>query len=287
MFDKTKKKKSRKILIRNIRLFLLVIFNFWLVVFIFCLIFLNQNLKLEVFFFDVGQGDATLIKNISGHNILIDGGPDNLVLRRLGETLPFWSREIDYLILSHYHDDHLIGLVEVLRRYKVNQIIYLENNFSSPALKIFLNEAQKRKIKILKLISAAKINFSPTCFLALLNPESLGIKSEANNSVVTKISCESKKFLFSGDNGFKVENILLKIAWDVKADIFKASHHGSNTSNSLAFLKAVNPQQIIVSVGALNRFKHPGEQFLERIKNLSLKIIRTDQSGTIRIFSQY
>lgn len=242
---------------------------------------------MEVVFLDVGQGDAVLIKNISGNNILIDGGPDNLVLRRLGENLPFWSREIDYLILSHYHDDHLVGLIEVLKRYKINNLIYLENNFFSPVLKLFLSEAEKKEIKIFKLISNAKINFSATCFLDLLNPESLGVKSEANNSVVTKINCESKKFLFSGDNGFKVENALLKINWNLQADIFKASHHGSNYSNGLAFLKAVEPQKIIVSVGALNRFNHPGDQFLERTIEAGLEIIRTDQVGTVKIFGQY
>jgi len=284
-FDKLKSKKS--FLFRIIGRCILVIFCFCLLGYLLRLIISNQKSRLEVIFLDVGQGDAILIKNISGNNILIDGGPDNLVLRRLGEMLPFWSRKIDYLILSHYHDDHLVGLVEVLKRYRIENIIYLENNFSSPILKLFLQEAEKRKIKILKLFSSARINFSSTCFLDLLNPESLGVKSEANNSVVTKINCESKKFLFSGDNGFKVENALLKINWNLQADIFKASHHGSNYSNGLVFLKAVKPQKIIVSVGALNRFNHPGEQFLGRTLEAGLEIIRTDQAGTIKIFGQY
>lgn len=287
MFNQEKKKINKKSLIKNVSLFLLVIFVFFLGIYLLISGILNWQPRFEINFFDVGQGDSILIKNMNGNNILIDGGPDNLVLRRLGETLPFWSREIDYLILSHYHDDHLIGLIEVLRRYKINHLVYLENNFSSPLLKIFFSEAEKRKIKIIKLISSARINFSDVCFLDLLNPESLGIKSEANNSVIAKVNCESKKFLFSGDNGFKVENALLEINWDLRADIFKASHHGSNYSNSRAFLKKISPQQIIVSVGADNRFNHPGQKFLELTEELGVKIKRTDQLGNIKIFSQY
>ena len=92
------------------------------------IIFFYSHQKLtEVDFLDVGQGDAALIKIAKGKTILIDGGPDNLVLKRLGENLPFFKRKIDLVILSHSHDDHVIGLLEILYRYKIDTIIYVDD----------------------------------------------------------------------------------------------------------------------------------------------------------------
>jgi competence protein ComEC len=80
--------------------------------------------ELQVSFLDIGQGDSILIETPAGHNILIDGGPDNKVLTGLGGNLPFWERTIDLMILTHPHIDHVAGLSEVLRRYEVNRVMW-------------------------------------------------------------------------------------------------------------------------------------------------------------------
>jgi len=244
----------------------------------------NKPQKLEVDFLDVGQGDAALIKMPSGEVILIDGGPDNRVLRRLGESLPFYHRQIDMIILSHYHDDHAVGLVETIKRYRVKTLIYAPAAALTPAAKEMLTAAAGQSLSILALEQQARISYNNGCFMNLLNPTSLKIKSDGNNSLVARLDCDGQKVLFAGDNSLAVEKTLVNSGWDLSATVFKASHHGSNSANSELFLSAVSPKLMVISVGADNRFGHPHPQVLARMNNLGIKTERTDQAGTIRIF---
>lgn len=238
----------------------------------------------EIDFFDVGQGDASLIKMPGGKVILIDGGPDNLVLKRLGENLPFYKRKIDLVVLSHPHDDHIIGLLEVIRRYKVGAIIYVGEEEKPELLDLLLKIAKQRDIELINLKNEANIDYLPVCSLYLLNPESLKIKNDDNNSIIARLDCASLTALFSGDNNSAVEKALLKTEDNWSAEIMKASHHGSKTANSEVFLKAVNPKSFVISVGADNRFGHPHADILERVKKLKIGIKRTDIDGTVKVF---
>lgn len=238
----------------------------------------------EIDFFDVGQGDASLIKMPGGKVILIDGGPDNLVLKRLGENLPFYKRKIDLVVLSHPHDDHIIGLLEVIRRYKVGAIIYVGEEEKPELLDLLLKIAKQRDIELINLKNEANIDYLPVCSLYLLNPESLKIKNDDNNSIIARLDCGSLTALFSGDNNSAVEGALLKTGNDWSAEIMKASHHGSKTANSENFLKAVSPNIFVISVGADNRFGHPHADVLERVKKLKIGIKRTDIDGTVKVF---
>lgn len=249
-------------------------------------IYINTPIKLEVDFLDVGQGDASLIKVPTGQIILIDGGPDNKILRRLGKILPFYHRQIDFIILSHYHDDHATGLVEIIKRYKVKNLIYAASEESSAAFQEILKIAEDKDIKIYVLDNQVKVPFNNECFLNLLNPIILGIKVDGNNSLVTKLDCERRKYLFTGDNSLTVEKALINSGWDLKTDVLKAAHHGSNSANSELFLGATNPKIMIISVGADNKFGHPNPKVLERAAEIGLIIKRTDKEGNIKLISQ-
>lgn len=257
---------------------------YFIVLFLFS--YVCQRSKLEVDFLDVGQGDAELIKTKSGKIILIDGGPGDLVLRRLGENLPFYRRQIDLIIFSHYHEDHVTGLISVLERYKVNKIIYADNKTAiNQTAEAFLTKAKSKSIPIIIVNNRATVKLGDDCILNFLNPVSLNIKSDPNNSLVAKLDCDRQKLLFSGDNNSAVEKALLKSDFDVKADVFKASHHGSNTSNSEAFLNKVAPKLIIIPVGKDNKFGHPSPKVLEKIKEIGIIVKRTDQDNTIKIIN--
>jgi len=238
--------------------------------------------KPEIDFFDVGQGDSSLIK-VGGKTVLIDGGPDNIVLKRLGENLPYFKRRIDYVFISHFHDDHISGLFEVIRRYQIGEIIYMRGAESSELMDALLKMAEAKHIKILALPSQANLNLGSGCSFFLLNPYSLYINKDANNSLVAKLNCSSFKALFTGDDNAAVEAALIKTGKDWSGDFFKAAHHGSKTANSAEFLRAVNPRLIVISVGALNRFGHPSQEIIERLSNMGFKFKRTDQIGTVKI----
>jgi beta-lactamase superfamily II metal-dependent hydrolase len=260
---------------------------FFLVTSIFFIsLYISRPGFLEVDYFDVGQGDSALIKTPSHKLILIDGGPDNLVLRRLGENLKFYQRKIDYIILSHFHDDHITGLIEVIKRYDVKNFIYLDS-YDSSLLNNLLDLAKSRKVKIMALNNSAKLNLDQKCFASLFNPNVLKIKPDQNNSIITKLECGRDTFLFLGDNSLIVEEALINNGFNLRAMVLKASHHGSKTANSEAFLSAVKPLNFIISVGISNRFNHPSPEILERAAALGFKIFRTDKQGTIKIYSLF
>lgn len=239
--------------------------------------------KLEVAFLDVGQGDSTLVKPPGRQVILIDGGPDNSVLSGLGKNLPFYRRRIDVVIVSHYHDDHVAGLVEVLNRYHVKKIIYPSNSPTSEISKLFLSTAARLRIPIIYLSSTAQLDWGADCSMSLLNPDIFGIKPDDNDSLVAKLDCRQTKFLFSGDNSSKVEQALIDSGDDWSADVLKASHHGSITASSIKFLNFVQPKLFVISVGVDNRFGHPSPIVLDRVSGLGITIKRTDQEGIIKL----
>lgn len=303
---KDKKNKERKINFLE-KLFLKMFLGFLVLMFsiLFFLFFrrllVNKNFP-AVIFFDVGQGDSILLRNIGGKNILIDGGPDNLVIKKLGKFLPYFSRHLDLVILSHYHDDHVIGLIETQRRYKIGTLVLSQGAKSGAIQDLLLtlmeaeknsflnNNKAKNKTKIIYIDSLAQYNLA-SCDLFFLNPRFLEIPENDNNSLITKLDCPSSDFLFSGDNELEVEKALFEsggllngFEFDLSADVFKASHHGSKTSNSDEFLELISPKVFVISAGLNNRFNHPAQEILERVEKIGLFIKRTDIDGDI-VFS--
>ncbi|MBN2853983.1 MBL fold metallo-hydrolase [Patescibacteria group bacterium] len=275
----------KKIILKIFLFFLVLVFLF--LFFLFLSKFFNNKNYPAVIFFDVGQGDAILLRNINGKNILIDGGPDNLVIKKLGKFLPYFSRRLDFVIISHYHDDHVMGLIETLRRYKIENLILAEGSKSGARQDLLLSLVleEKNKIKIIYLDSKAEYNLG-FCDLIFFNPNILAIPENNNNSLITKLACSNLNFLFSGDNELEVEKALLEevdllkeLKIDLRAEVFKASHHGSKTSNSYEFLKMVNPDIFVISVGLNNRFNHPAQEIVERVMDMGLEIKRTDVEG--------
>ncbi len=246
--------------------------------------FLRCDNRLKISFLDVGQGDSVLIKTPGGQVILIDGGPDNKVLWELGESLPFYRRRIDFLVLSHYHDDHLVGLIEVIKRHRVGTLIYSGKDADSLLIAELLEVVSQNKVALRALDGQARLSFGVDCFLNLLNPDILGIKEDPNNSLVSRLDCNGRRLLSSGDNNEAVEKALLGSGWPLEADIFKASHHGSDTSNSLDFLERIDPRLVVIPVGRDNRFGHPSPGILERIEDFGIRIKRTDQDGRVVIY---
>ncbi len=248
---------------------------------------LRHTSKLEVVFLEVGQGDATLLKLPDKSRVLVDGGPDNVILHRLGEELFFYERRLDFLVVSHFHDDHIAGFIEIMRRYRVGALVYAAGLEAGVLGEILLEEAKRLDVDTIIIEGEGKISFSASfiseeCILQFFNPLALGVKPDSNNSLLTKLNCASLKFLFAGDNEEKTEAMLLSSDFDLRADIFKASHHGSKTSNRQDFLGAINPKIMVIPVGENNKFNHPSQETLLIAENLDIEIRRTDKEGTIR-----
>jgi len=118
---------------------------------LFAIVYINEYKKideLKVVFFDVGQGDSIYIETPGGSDILIDGGPDNKILDKLGREMPFWDRSLDLVILTHPHADHVNGLVEVLTRYKVEEILYTGVSYNNQAYFELQDLVSRKNIKV-------------------------------------------------------------------------------------------------------------------------------------------
>lgn len=248
-----------------------------------------QRQNLEVDFLDVGQGDAILIKTPYNQNILIDGGPDNSVLSKLGENLAFYDKNIDLLILTHPHSDHVTGLVEILRRYNVKKVIFTGVSYSASYYSAFLDIIQKQNIPTEIIKGPEDITFGDNLILKILYPYSdiSGQKFDNVNdeSIISKLIYYNESFLMTGDAETETEERLINNKIDISADVLKVSHHGSCASLDQKVLDAVRPETAVISVSTDNKYGHPCDQTLNLLKNNNIKILRTDSLGTLKFIS--
>jgi len=242
--------------------------------------------KLKIYFFDVGQGDSSLIITPEGKKILVDGGPDNSVIEKLGQDLPFYDKKIDAVILSHPHADHVGGLPEVLRRYQVGKIYFTGILHTAPEYLEFLQLVKEKNISVEVVKNYHEQILENNLTLDYLYPTAdlSGTKMENlnNSSIVFKLTYVSTTALYMGD--FENEEMFASSS-AVKADLLKVGHHGSTNANSQEFLKAVSPLYAVIEVGLDNQFGHPHFRTLYYLQQLGAKIFRTDQDGDVEFVS--
>jgi len=245
--------------------------------------------RLEVDFLDVGQGDSILIKAPAGEKILIDGGPDNKVLEELGAHLSWRDKTFDLVILTHPHADHLTGLIEVLKRYQVKKIMLTGVAYDDQTYRHFLDLARQQKIPEIIVSGPKSLDLGDNCYLKILYPfsslENTQVKKLNNSSIVSQLIYGRNKFLFMGDTEVENEKKLLAANIDLKSDVLKVGHHGSATASSEEFLQKVSPQLAVIEVGAGNKFGHPAPSTLDRLRQLNIKIWRTDLDKTLEIYA--
>ncbi|MFH1030537.1 MAG: ComEC/Rec2 family competence protein [bacterium] len=254
---------------------------------------------MRVIFFDVGQGDSSLIMT-EDENILIDGGPDKKVIEKLDNYLPFWNRKIDVMVLTHPHADHVIGLIDVLLKYEVGEVWTTDVLHNSPEYLEFLEIMRDKGIKV-KIVGRDAPNIrgisAANARIEILYPNNnLSGEKEVDNlnntSIVLKLNYKDKSFLFTGDIEEEVEKEFCCEVGDshlkgdchlkeLDADVLKVAHHGSNNSSSLCFLEAVKPEFAIISAGKDNDFGMPSLRVLNRLERMGIEVFRTDEDGDV------
>lgn len=262
-------------------LFFLNIFS-WLVFFD-----LEKNKNFEVCFFYVGQGDSILIKTKEGHKILIDGGPDDSILKNYSKLGSTFNKEIDLMVLTHPHKDHLFGLVEVLKKYNVKNILLTNIDFKSSLYEEFKNLIKKENARIFIARKGFVAKFANHGFLKVIYPfeslekQKIRDKHINDTSIVLMLNYFDDKMLFTGDISQKVEAKLILSGQSLEADVLKIAHHGSKDSSSLEFLKEVAPSVAVISVGRNNIYNLPSQEVLNNLEKQKIKVERTDKNGNI------
>lgn len=252
--------------------------------------------KLTIKFYDVGQGDSIFIQTYQGNQILIDGGPSKKILELVGKDMPFFDNQIELVVLSHPHADHVTGLIEVLKKYKVKKILMPEVEFNSEPFEIFNKIIEQKGIKKIYAYTGQRIFLDNATVLDIYFPRPgkliadnksdnwEGNKINPNNSsIVAKLSFGKTKVLFTGDAGFDIENWALP-KFNLDADVLKVGHQGSKFSTSSEFLAEVTPTFSVIEVGK-NSYGHPSPETLERLKKSNTQIYRTDIESTIEFIS--
>lgn len=248
--------------------------------------------NLHISFLDVGQGDAILIQSPAHQDILVDGGPSpRAISLELGKKLPFWDRTIELMVLTHPNADHLTGLVEILRRYKVKHVLLPDLDDDSPLYNEWLRLLKEKDIEHTIAQAGQQIDLGSGAVIEVLNPQIpllSGTESSIdNNSVVLRISLGKVSFLLTADIRREAELELIARRADLDSTVLKVGHHGSDTSTTPEFLAVVNPQLAVIPVGADNRFGHPDDKVMARLKEAigSENIYRTDEQGTIEFIT--
>ena len=244
---------------------------------------------MTVLFADVGQGDMTAIITPSGHRIVVDGGPDAArAAHVLGEALPFWARTIDLLILTHPHDDHVAGLNEILRRYRVSNVLSrAPDDFDSAAYAVWRGMVAREGSNVVVARPGAAFEFADGVRVETLwPPDALlsGTASDVDNaSVAVRIVYGERGFLLTGDLFADGERRLVESGRALRSDVLRIPHHGSATSSSREMLDAVAPSAAVISAGADNPFGHPSPEVLERLKDYMplSRVFVTSERGAI------
>ncbi|OGD56854.1 hypothetical protein A2V71_01120 [Candidatus Berkelbacteria bacterium RBG_13_40_8] len=244
--------------------------------------------KLQIYFLDIGQGDSEYIKMPDGKDILIDGGPGDQVLNELGKVMDFGDRYIDLVVLTHPHADHITGLLEVIKRYKINEVWETGVGYDSATYDEWKKEIKQKNIPQKFVNSGEEKSFhnGQIKFLVLSplsNLENQTVDNVNNVSIVTKLEDGKFTSLFLGDAEKSAQSKFLdKLS---KTTIIKVGHHGSENGTLEDVLKITRPAIAVISVGENNKFNHPSSKTINLLKSYILRIYRTDQNGTVEISS--
>ncbi|MFX4305113.1 MBL fold metallo-hydrolase [Exiguobacterium sp. A1_3_1] len=239
--------------------------------------------QMEVYGFDVGQGDSTFIRT-KEDAILIDGGNNGKgedVVRYLQEL---GVKRLTAVIATHPDADHIGGLDTVLDAFPVDSVYAPRVTHTTETYRDFLLAVKREGVTIKAVKAGFEIPIEAARF-TFLAPLTDGTQDLNSWSAVLRVEHGQDRFLFMGDAPIRTERQLLESDADLSADVLKLGHHGADTSSSLPFLQAVDPKRALISAGQDNAYRHPRPSVLQELKAERITIDRTDQSGTIQYIS--
>jgi competence protein ComEC len=247
--------------------------------------------NLHISFLDVGQGDVILIHK-GNQQVLVDGGPSpQAITLELSQKMPFWDRTIELVVLTHPSADHVTGLVEVLNRYQVKQVLYPDLDYDSSIYKEWLRLVDEKDIKYTIAQAGQEIDLGDGVVIEVLNPRITPLSDTEsdvdNNGVVLRVTGGEVSFLLTADIMWEAEFELITHRASLNSTGLKVAHHGSDTSTTPEFLAVVDPTLAIISVGEDNPYGHPSPEVMARLteKSGSENIYRTDENGTIEFIT--
>ena len=243
--------------------------------------FLSEGYSL-VHFIDVGQGDCTLIESNDGKFGLIDastGDEGAVIVEYLkGRNV----KELDFVVFTHPHEDHIGGGAEVLQNFPADTIYMTSEVQNTLCYNNLIDTIKKRKkngTKVIEPKNGQQFMLSDMCFTVISDGK--GYDDLNDTSICLKLDYKNNSFIFTGDAEKPVEDDILYRNIDIDADVFKCAHHGSSTSNTEPFLDAISPKICVISCGKDNSYGHPHREIRDTLDRRNVEYRRTDLDGTV------
>lgn len=237
---------------------------------------------MTVHFLDVGQGLSILVQS-EGQTLLYDGGGRSASSFTVAYLERQGVAEIDYMISSHYDEDHVAGLIGCLNAFDVRQVIGADYEQDTKIYQSFMNAVEAEGLTVLHPAVGDSFDFGSGSF-TVLAPASIG-EEDNGNSVVIRLDNGENSFLFTGDANLDSEAAMCAAGLELSCDVLSVSHHGSATATGWDFLQAAVPEYAVVSCGAGNSYGHPHKDVCDRLEAMGIPLFRTDLQGTVTVTS--
>ena len=244
---------------------------------------------LKIHFLDVGQGACALIES-DGHYMLIDGGGRDASSFTVSYLAQLGIEKFDYLVATHFDEDHIAGLVGVFNKFAVGTVLEPSYKADKSIYTSFKEAEKKSGAEVIIPEPGAEYTLGDAKFtvLAPKKPENstdegtaLNSSEENNQSICVLLANGDNKVLFTGDAEQEEERYLVESGRDIRADVYLVGHHGSSSSSSELLLDAVRPKYAVISCGTGNDYGHPTQEVLDRLWDKDVSVFRTDEQGNI------
>lgn len=241
--------------------------------------------QLQINYIDVEQADCILIKAPSGKTMLIDAGEKETQKELTEEIRSQGVNTIDILVATHPHADHIGGMQYIVEQFEIGSVYMPKNEHATKTFSNLVDSIADKGLKIHTAKAGGVLDLGPDVTVDILAPVRDDYSNTNDYSVVIRLVFGETAFLFTGDAEHTAEEDILETGAVVQATVLKAGHHGSSTSTSEAFLRAVKPDYCVISVGAGNKYNHPEQETLDRLAEYGIEVYRTDLMGTITVQS--
>lgn len=242
---------------------------------------------LTVSFLYVGQGDAIYIESPTGTQVLIDGGPDSTVVRRLGEVMPWYDRTIDLVIGTHPDADHIAGLIDVFSRYRVGTILQSSVLGTTETWGVFEKSAKAETPRFITAERGQIVDIGDGAYVEILAPDRAVPNLETNTAcVVARLVYGETSFMLPCDAPQAIEQYLVELdGARLKSTVLKPGHHGSKTASSPLFVGYVDPEYAVYSRGCGNKYGFPHAQTIATYAAFHVPTLDTCENGTVTFVS--
>jgi beta-lactamase superfamily II metal-dependent hydrolase len=250
--------------------------------------------SLQVYLLDVGQGDSLLIVSPGGKHVLVDAGPAQAGDEVVAALQRHGVQSLDLVVATHPHADHIGGMRRVLDKFTVNNFLDSGQEHPTATYERLIKAIKDKGINFIEAQRGQTFELDSGAKLEVLNPMGngkwitevrTGGSVENANSIVLRLSYGDFAMIFTGDAEAETEAEMIKAGGNLRAQVLKIGHHGARYATSDEFLRAVQPSHAVISDGADNKYGHPTQETLDRLRRSNTEVFRTDLQGEIAIIS--